>query len=204
MKYLFLLVLCVSIFACDNSNSPTVVPQTIGDATYLLEAIPNSTAQLATQEDANGVVIASGQVVNNLKNGTWLTFDPEKKDFPKTLTTYIDGIKNGPYFEFNDRGQIQVTTNFKNDQYHGKYAKYRFSRPEEEREYKDGQLHGVYKTFFQRTGKLQKEMTYKDGQLDGPYRFYNEDGQVTVEYSYKNGAKVSGGIIDSTKVNPPK
>ena len=205
MKYFTLFVFCLCLYACGNSGtSSAAVPQTIDGANYLVEQLPGSTTQLVSQQDASGEVIETGQMINGLKTGTWLTFNPEKKAFPTTLTTYVDGIKNGPYFEFNDRGQIDLTANFKNDQYHGYYAKYRFSRPEETREYKDGQLHGVHRKYFQRDGKIQQEMTYANGQLEGPYRFYNEEGAITVEYMYKNNEKVSGGIINPSQDNTPK
>lgn len=204
MKYIVILAFCFTAYSCGNSNTAsTAAPQTIDGANYILEAIPGSSTQLARQEDAEGNVLLRGQMENGLKVGTWLSFEAGK-EFPTRLETYVGGIKNGPSFEFNDRGQINVVSNFKNDAYHGKYAKYRFSRPEVTAEYKDGNLHGIYKEYFQRDGKIQKEMSYTDGKLDGPYRFYNEEGAITVEYIYKNGEKISGGIIDPGKDNTPK
>ncbi len=39
------------------------------------------------------------------------------------------------------------------------------------------------------------EAEYVDGFQHGMYRFYGEDGDVQLEYEYKNGEKVTGGIV---------
>ena len=65
--------------------------------------------------------------------------------------------------------------------------------------YKDDKLEGTARTYDDRTFKLKQEVEYKDGKQDGFFRYYDEEGNVTLEYQYKNGEKVSGGIVE-----PPK
>jgi len=38
------------------------------------------------------------------------------------------------------------------------------------------------------------EAEYKNGKQDGMYKYYDEDGKVVMEYVYKDGEKVSGGM----------
>ena len=75
---------------------------------------------------------------------------------------------------------------------------------EEEATYKDGELHGMYRVYYKRDGKLQSEAEYKNGVQDGVYRFFNEEGAITLEYQFKNGEKVSGGIVNPDQPNDPK
>ncbi len=57
-----------------------------------------------------------------------------------------------------------------------------------------GKLDGVARTFDDRTWKVKQEVEYKNGVQDGFFRYYDENGTVTLEYVYKNGEKVSGGM----------
>ena len=55
-------------------------------------------------------------------------------------------------------------------------------------------MDGIYKEFYN-NGKLQRSINYKNGVMDGPMKYYNEEGGVTLEYSYKNGEKVGEGVM---------
>ena len=52
------------------------------------------------------------------------------------------------------------------------------------------------KTFDERTFKLKQEVEYKNGLQDGYFRYYDEEGNVTLEYEYKEGEKIKGGIVE--------
>ncbi|MEL7159304.1 MAG: hypothetical protein AAFN92_00990, partial [Bacteroidota bacterium] len=69
-------------------------------------------------------------------------------------------------------------------------------RPEQTATYVDGQLDGALATFDYRNNKIKQEVTYKNGVLDGPMRYFNEEGEVTLQYLYKDGEKISGGIVE--------
>lgn len=170
---------------------------------YQLEDIPGLSAKIANKYDANGVLIEEGLLINGVKTGTWITYHAETK-FPATVISYEGGMYNGPYMEFNERGQLSLRATYRNNLLHGSWGKYSFGRTEEEATYKDGKLHGIYRVYQKRNGKLQSEAEYKDGVQDGIYRFYNEEGEVTLEYQFKDGEKVSGGIVNPEKANEPK
>lgn len=201
MKNVLFAILILTLFSsCNQSGGSAPVVDASG---YILEAISGSETQHARIEDEEGNVIEKGFLLNGVKVGTWTTYKAGN-EFPKTITSYVDGQYTGPYLEFNDRGQLELKAGYLNNQLHGAWGKYRFGRPEATANYINGQLDGTYKEFFTRDGKIQKEVNYKNGKEHGIMRFYNEDGEVTVEYEYKNGEKVSGGILNPDAPNEPK
>jgi len=60
----------------------------------------------------------------------------------------------------------------------------------ESKSYKDGQLDGVFRTWF-KNGQISSEHTYKDGLADGLDKLWREDGQQLAESSWK-ADKASG------------
>lgn len=197
---LFAVVMIFAFSSCNQAGGGAPVVDTTG---YILETIPGSSIQKARMEDENGQVIEEGFMQNGVKVGTWTTYKAGI-EFPITITSYVDGQYTGVYLEFNDRGQLELKAGYLNNQLHGPWGKYRFGRPESTANYINGEMDGAYKEYFTRDGKIQKEVNYKAGKEHGIMRFYNEEGEVTVEYEYKNGEKVSGGIVNPDAENEPK
>ena len=94
----------------------------------------------------------------------------------------------------NNRGQITRKQYFLDDVPHGIYGDYKFGRATKEVNYKNGEMDGMYKEFYN-NGELQRSINYKNGVMDGPMKYYNEEGGVTLEYSFKNGEKVGEGVM---------
>jgi antitoxin component YwqK of YwqJK toxin-antitoxin module len=199
---LFLAFLLTLFISCDQSESPVDV-ETVDTSGYEIEDIPGLSIKRVVKKDAAGNIIEEGYLDNSLRVGTWLTYEPGNL-LPDTLRSYFAGQFNGPYIVFNSRGQVELRASYKNNKLHGSWGQYRFGRPEKTASYKEGVLDGVFKEFYTRDGKLQKEIHYKDGQPHGPYRFYNEEGAVTLEYIYRDGERISGGIVDTTGGNEPR
>ena len=188
MKYLSLLFSILLIASCKNSAP---IPADLSG--FVTEDIPGSAAVKVVSKDAGNNILEEGFILDGAKHGTWVTYHPDHKI--KSMTNYIDGKRNGAHIELTNRGQIELLVNYKNDDYHGKYSKYKFGRPQE-MTYIDGKLEGEIRIYFNSGGKLQKLITYKNGVQDGPLKFYDEEGNVTLEYVYKNGEKVSGGMVE--------
>jgi len=149
---------------------------------------------LAKKVGNNDILLEEGTLLNGKKNGTWTTYHPDNGRVA-TLTSYINGKKNGVYLEFTNRGQIELRANYRDDIFDGPYASYKFgTRPVKEIDYKMGKIDGFYKEYHN-NGKLQKEVSYKNGVQDGPFRQYNDEEKMIMEYEYKNGEKVSGGVV---------
>ena len=201
-KLSYWLVVCLGLnFGCSGGDNSA--PETVDTDSYILTDISGTDVKRAVRTDAAGNLIEEGFLRDNAKTGTWVYYE-SGNPLPVKLVSYIDGKYNGLYLEFNERGQINLRASYLNNKLDGPWGKYRFGRAEEEAHYQNGKLDGVYKAYYVRTGKLQSSTEYKDGVQDGWYRFYNEEGEVTLEYEYRNGEKVSGGIVNPEDSNEPQ
>ena len=193
MRYLIFVITAVALLSCGSSSSGG------GGAAIDLNGF--------TTEDLGGGVTRAfkksgehytelGIVSGGTKNGVWMTYyDGDEAGKIKTATSYSNGALNGPHFEYNNRGQIELETNYANGKKHGKYAKYKFGRPVEVKHYGMDKLNGISTTYFQ-DGEVQQIINYKDNQQHGNMKWFNEEGKLVMEYEYKNGEKVSGGIVE--------
>jgi len=145
--------------------------------------------------DDQGKLLEKGFLFEGKKMGAWTEYN-EKFLFPQKISHFINDNFYGPYTEFNLQGQVSLMANYKDNLLDGPWTSFRISRPTVEAFYKNGKLEGVYKEYDYKNGKLQKEIYYVNGLEDGPYRFYNPDGNITMEYQYKKGERISGGIVD--------
>lgn len=189
MKHLIFFLFILGMMACGGSASG---PQ-FDLQGYDTESLGGG-GQIAEFRDANGWLLTKGSVVNGVKTGSWTTYH-ENSNKIKTITSFVNGRKNGPEITLNDRGQIENVTEYKNDQFHGLLGKYKFGRPTEETNYKDGKMEGTF-AMYDGSGNLQRKGTLKDGQYHGTLQYFDDQGNVTMEYEYVKGEKVSGGIIE--------
>lgn len=211
MRVIFLsLILLVSIFSCENADNKSATPpaatptnntnttaaanNTTNNTAYTLSDISGSDMQLAVLKTADGLVQEQGYMLNGQKTGMW-TMNHAGSSIPGKIFSYVNGQLNGPYYELNDRGQIELIANYSNNQLHGAWIKIRFGRQEIVTNYLNGQLDGVYTERDFKNGKLKREVHYKNGKEHGPMRYYDGDEKLTTEFIYENGKKVSGGII---------
>lgn len=175
LLFFFTIIILFSFLSCTNSGSGAVTP--------------------VENRDANGALLSRGQNINGVKTGTWVEYNPDK-GLPVKISTWLNGNLDGAYLEFNNRGQIELSQNYRNNQLHGPYAKFKFGKTIESVNYTDGKQDGVYRSYFNNTDKLQKEVEYKNGIQHGAFRQYNEEGKVVLEYQYDNGKVVSGGMTE--------
>ncbi len=190
-KSIIISLLSLLVLSCSQSDIPE--GERVSSDGYLVSSVPGTSIQKVVKRSENGRLLESGFVEDGKKVGTWVTYQ-EGSNFPKTMAGFQNGLYNGPYMEYNNRGQVTLIAHYTNNQLDGPWATYQFGRPTAEATYTEGKLDGVYKEYQPNTGKIQKEMEYKNGVLDGPYRFFDQEGKVTVEYVYKNGKKIEGGI----------
>ena len=200
MKTYPLLVLglfALGFFACESGagSQPAAGAVSTELTGFATTPIPGTDYVLAEKRNADGQLVEAGRLRGDTKDGTWVTYHPDK-EIPATVADYVNGNYSGTYQTFNNRGQLEMIAGYVNNQLHGKYAKYKFGRKTEEGEYNNGKETGVWTVYYNNKDIPQKMTTYLDGQMNGPLRFYDEEGNVTVEYEYRNGEKVSGGIIE--------
>lgn len=184
--------LVILLTACNSrGNEKQNTESTNGDAVEMdalfdMEKVPGTNNHIAIKKDASGKVLEEGITdAKGLKIGTWVIFQGEG-GYPAKIASYVNGKYNGPYLEFDGFGQISLSASYKNNQLHGKVAKFTNGNLTQESTYKDGVLDGIYRE-YNRSGGIQKEISYEGGKLDGPFRYYDENGKINLEYNYKNG-----------------
>jgi antitoxin component YwqK of YwqJK toxin-antitoxin module len=192
MKNLFYILLFVMV-ACGQESSQTSDVSLLLD--YEIINLENAAGEMAIKRNTLGAIIEQGFLKNGIKDGVWITYHDDENNLPAKITSFSKGIQNGPEITLSNRGQIEEMSNYLNNQLHGRYGKYRFGRPTVTTEYSNGQFDGQHKE-YSNTGKLQKLIEFKDGKQHGSLQYFDEEGNITLEYTYKNGEKVSGGIVE--------
>lgn len=184
----------VGLSSCNGGGAPAVNGASIDLTGFEVTKVAGTSFHKAVKVDAAEKMVEEGMLENGKRTGTWVVYHPGK-DLPKTITNFVNDVYNGIHIVMNERGQVEKMMSYKNNLLDGKYGEYKFGRPVQEISYKDGKYHGISRTFFSNTDKVQQETSYKEGELHGYVSHFNEDGQVVMQYEYKDGKKISGGIV---------
>jgi antitoxin component YwqK of YwqJK toxin-antitoxin module len=201
--YIPCLILLASIFlaACGNNNTQNQ-ENSAGDwAGFEMSAVTGSDFQHAVKKDETDRITEEGFVLNGKKNGTWITFLPEGGI--KTIENYIDGRVEGISLVLDKRSQVIKKTFYMDGQFHGPNTTYKFGRPQETIPYKHGNVDGKVIRYYN-NGRVMEEIDFKDGLQHGLYLHYNTDETLDMRYEYKNGKKISGGMVKPDQDDSPK
>lgn len=132
-----------------------------------------------------GLLIEEGYLVNNIQDGIWTTF--WHTSFPRELTTYDHGTKNGAHIGITPTGSIELIEHYKNNKLDGPKRSYNGEgQIIEDALYSEGQKHGPYVKWYPNNKKLE-ESSYVYDKRDGNAIWYFETGSKAAEYSYRNG-----------------
>lgn len=186
-----LVLFCAFILSCKPS-APAAEAGSGDLAGFELSALSNGT-QYAIRKDGNGQIVFEGYVDGNKKTGQWLEYNAEGEIV--NIENYVNGLREGVALKMTNRGQVDLRARYHEGVLHGPWTQFKFGKIIEERSYTTGKLDGTVKTYDDRTWKVKQEVQYKNGVQDGFFRYYDEEGVVTLEYEYKNGEKISGGIV---------
>lgn len=132
----------------------------------------------------SGDAFSTGDYLNGKRNGNWIEHHPN--GVVKSVTGYIDGVKQGGFTTVDDKGQLEASGYYHNGELHGAWKQFNRARVKEERTYINGKLEGVVKVYYP-TGKIMEEGMYTNGVRDGVSKWYDQDGNITIEYEYDNG-----------------
>jgi antitoxin component YwqK of YwqJK toxin-antitoxin module len=193
-RYILLLLGLTFLFSCkDNTtNSTSASFDTTG---YEIVKIDGDITK-AIKRDGAGAKIEEGYLKNGLKNGAWMTYQEGGR--LETVSSWIDGKKFGMEVQMNKLLHLVEMSNYENDLLNGFHGKYKNTRPREEAFFSSDKLHGTIKIYYEtgrEQGKLRQTVDYKNGVVDGFVRHYNPEGEMTLEYTYKNGERTGGGMI---------
>lgn len=192
MRILILLTVFAGLLA--SCQQQPASPQALDLEGFKIQDIPGSDMKRATLMDVKGKILEEGTIQNGHKHGMWVIYHKDR-DVPASITNYVNGVPNGPQFEYGQYGHMEKMCNYTNNILDGRFAKLKNIRKVEEGTYVNGILEGNYKKFYDSRDGVQQELNYKHNKLDGDIIYYNEKGEVTMKYLYKDGEKVSGGIV---------
>lgn len=93
-------------------------------------------------------------------------------------TTYVNGVKEGPYMSYHETGPLQSIVSFSN-----------------------GLKHGPGESYFE-TGELSGTFSYSNGQSCGTTTYYRKDGTVYQEFQYGACAPLDTGEEFDEEADP--
>lgn len=161
-------------------------------AGFTIEDIPGADMKYARKINGAGILEIEGFLLNNKKTGQWIQYGPEGDI--GLINHYVEGELEGAAMRMTYRNQVDLKSNYRQGVLHGPWVSYKFGKKIEERNYNLGRLDGPVRTYDDRTFKLKQEAFYKNGKQDGAWRYFDENGNVTVEYEYKDGIRIKGGM----------
>ncbi len=186
MKQVIILFGVLFLASCANetTDQPAVVVANMpaGAVQEPFEDNPNMVK--VTVNDAAGNVIAYGVYNNGLREGSWTELHPN--GHVKNVTGYVTGLKEGQSVEIDNRGQLLERFTYHNDKLEGPYTKYNRSRIKEAKNYKNGLLEGKVEIFYD-NAKVMEESYYKNGKRDGIAKWFDQEGNLSIEYTYVEG-----------------
>ena len=141
-------------------------------------------------EQYYGAVKVSGDVMNGMKEGSWVENHPNS-DIPHFIIQYKEDKRDGLYMEFDKQANLIKKIEYKNDSIHGgNYAWDKNGRATTKQEYKEGMLDGK-SVIYTDKGFIQEEAEYKAGKRHGitTWYLYGEkmQGPKYVMYTYQDG-----------------
>jgi antitoxin component YwqK of YwqJK toxin-antitoxin module len=90
--------------------------------------------------------------------------------------------------KFHKNGQIKVRFTYINDQVHGLYQTWHEDgRPEQERQYEHGVLHGYERWWYHTFNQLHYELYHVNGVKQGLYQQWHLGGELEAQYMYVDG-----------------
>jgi antitoxin component YwqK of YwqJK toxin-antitoxin module len=184
-----LIFYCLILFsACDNK--PAIENF---DLTGYIEEETGRGSIKKVKKTVDGFILSEGYLKNNQRHGNWIEYYPGTQRI-KDIMHFEEGQLSGAWFRLNNLGRVETMEQYFNGMLNGMKIQYFNGVPTEIANYKDNQHHGLYQKFY-KTGTLQQAVEYEDGAINGFFRHYNEEGRLTLEYLYRDGEKIEGGII---------
>lgn len=114
------------------------------------------------------------------RHGYWKTFYDDWS--LHTECYYRHGLRDGFYKEYDERGNLKRITKYVNDV----------------EQVLDGQMMPlIVQHEYYPSGRVRREASFRDGRREGVWREFDEDGNVINSQTYKNGALIGSGIVDT-------
>jgi len=187
LKLIGFVLLGALVLSCSDSPSSGKGNYPVGAIVTPYEDIPNRERVVLR---AGLKVIAEGDYYQGQQDGIWAEYDSESGHL-RSITNYFRGKKQGPAMTFDDRTTYLSTKAFYNqDVLEGQYLRFDGLKKAEEKNYKLGKLNGMVRKYY-RNGQVLEEAPYIDGLIHGVAKWYDEEGNLTIQYEYEDGAFVA-------------
>ncbi len=173
-------------YACESATMepPNITVEDM-PAGAIQEVFEDNTAMMkVTVNNADGKMSAHGIYKNGKREGSWTELHPN--GHVKSVTGYVNGLKEGQSVEIDNRGQLLERFTYHNGKLDGSYTKYNRTRIKEVKNYKNGLLEGKVEVFYD-NAKVMEESYYKNGKRDGIAKWYDQEGNLSIEYTYVKG-----------------
>lgn len=121
-----------------------------------------------------------------LKHGVYRRYD-ENGDLRESCN-YVQGQLDGKRNIFFPDGTIEISETHREGSFHGAYVSYyRTGHKREEGMYKDNEMTGLWKFYYDLPGDaLKEEVTFENNMENGPFREYHPNGELAAEGTYKD------------------
>ncbi|MEM7105839.1 MAG: hypothetical protein AAF502_22070 [Bacteroidota bacterium] len=196
MRLFFVLFSILCLSSCGSGEYiPTINPPDgirEGDDGSSYQLLPYSTdgnIQFANVLDGESRVLEEGLMHLGLKEGAWITYDHRfGRDMVQSVYNYRDGVKHGPYSVL-EGGQMQERGSYYAGLQDGKITKFDRGILTDEIFYKNGQMNGIVTRYYQ-DGTVKEAGNFVNGLRDGLHKWFNQAGEVIIEYQYKEGERL--------------
>lgn len=122
---------------------------------------------------------------NNLKTGKWIRHWIETGKI-SSVEYYIAGKRNGLCIYYDLNGRMQNENEYQNDSLHGVFKFYSPTGQKEISEFKHGKQEGIT-SYYNYKGQLVEEYEYHNNMRNGFHRIYSESGRIIMESNYVDG-----------------
>lgn len=187
----FLILLGV-FTACSSPTSQTVVSSENAElpAGAVLTEYDNGTGLQRAVLEVAGSTVIEGDVLNGQRHGTWLEYHEDGKI--KLITSYLNGQKQGPEISMDATGNEVTKASYSNGTLEGEKRSFTRGKLSEVMNYKQGKLNGPLRRFYP-NGTPKETSNYTDGAIDGEALWYDQEGNITIRYTYDMGKLVDKG-----------
>jgi hypothetical protein len=174
----------------------------------LLKSLPSTiqTLKTAKEMEDSEIVDSVGQVQNGLKQGTWKYFD--RLGRTQKIQTFKNDTLHGEEKLFDNEGELGLHQFYKmgtlvdtskffvggwlnsieyrdsNGVLQGEFRVMLEQKLVQIGNYKDGEFHGTFKTFHEKTGKMKELYFYDEGGKTGTWVYFDEQGDTLRTENY--------------------
>ncbi|MFP5471023.1 MAG: toxin-antitoxin system YwqK family antitoxin [Bacteroidia bacterium] len=154
--------------------------------------VANSNVCRTRLYDIEGVLMAYGKYVNQVKDSTW-TYYSFNGGKVIGREDYQNGQRHGKKITYYENGNIYEEIPFENNVEQGTWNMYYSDgKVKVTAKYVDGNLDGKI-VYYYSNGNIEVEGFYKDAVENGFWRFYDVNGRIEKEAYYKNGIPIIEG-----------